>query len=299
MYPLLQVGPFSLSTGGLFLLVAALSASWLANRTAYQRSGAELVSQVEATVLPAALGALIGGRLWYGMFNWDLYGANPALFVALRIADLSWPGGLLGGMAAAWLWARMRSYDLSSLADMAALSLPPAHMIASVGLLLSGEALGVVTDLPWGIALFGAVRHPTQLYYALAALASWGVLLWWARYEQVRGVLPALYLGMQGLTLLLIEPLRADSLLLPEGVRAAQVLGLALLLVALVVLRHVHVDRLFPLLIGTPPQQRPPPEGFTLRFSTDSTERGRTGHDYTEVRASASADAGSAGRDDE
>lgn len=51
-----------------------------------------------------------------------------------------------------------------------------------------------------GIALFGATRHPTQIYLAL-----------------------------QGLTLLPVETLRADSVLLPYGVRFTQVVGLLLI----------------------------------------------------------------------
>jgi hypothetical protein len=51
------------------------------------------------------------------------------------------------------------------------------------------------------------------------------------------GALFAAYLGLQGLTLLLVEPLQGDSLLLPYGVRAAQPVGPGLALVALLWLR--------------------------------------------------------------
>lgn len=237
MHPLLQVGPLNLSTGGLLLLASVLTASSLASRIAWRREGAALVSQVESIFLPAALGALLGARVWYGVLNWDLYGRDPALFVALRIADLAWPGGLVGGALAGWLWARARSYDVRALADTAALALPAAHLVASAGLLLSGEAFGVPTDLPWGINLFGAVRHPTQLYYALAALVTWATLWRGARVRQPAGVIGTMYVGIHGLTLLLIEPLRADSLLLPGGVRAAQLFGLIILVLALVMAR--------------------------------------------------------------
>jgi len=117
------------------------------------------------------------------------------------------------------------------------LALPPAQALASIGVLLSGEACGVPTDLPWGIPLFGATRHPTQLYFALAALLSLGVLRLVAGRRPLRGTLTAAYLGLQGLTLLLVEALRADSLLLPAGVRAGQVFGLALVLLALLWMR--------------------------------------------------------------
>jgi prolipoprotein diacylglyceryltransferase len=99
-----------------------------------------------------------------------------------------------------------------------------------LGLLLSGEAFGYPTIAPWGIPLFGAIRHPTQIYFALAAVLSGIALHTLARRPLPAGALFGAYLGLQGLTLLLLEPFRADSLVLPFGIRSAQVFGLGLLL---------------------------------------------------------------------
>lgn len=238
MYPLIELGPLRLSSGGLLLLLAVLVAQWQLVRTARIRGGAALAEQVERCVYPTLLGAVIGARLWYGAFNWSLYSQTPSLFVALRVGEFAWPGALLGGALAGAIWCRWRRADPFELADCAALALPPAQALASIGLLLSGEAFGVPTDLPWGIALFGATRHPTQLYLALAALLSFGVLWHVARHAPQRGALTAAYLGLQGVSLLVVEALRADSLLLPAGVRAGQVFGLALVLIALLWMRR-------------------------------------------------------------
>lgn len=237
MYPLLQIGPFNLSSGGLLLLLAVLFGSWLQRRIALRRGGAALADQSDRCFYPALLGAIVGGRLWYGALNWDLYGKSPELFLALRVGDMAWPGALLGGGLAAYLWCRLRGFDAVVLADSAALALPAAQVIAYSGMLLSGDVLGLPTDLPWGVALLGTLRHPTQIYFALAALAT-GAALWrLVRTSPPPGVLTSAYLGLQGLTLLLIEALRADSLLLPGSIRSAQVFGLALILVALLRLR--------------------------------------------------------------
>jgi phosphatidylglycerol:prolipoprotein diacylglycerol transferase len=238
VYPLIELGPLRLSSGGLLLLLAVLVAQWLLVRAARVRGSAALAEQAERCVYPALLGAALGARLWYGIFSWSLYSQNPNLFVALRVGEFAWPGALLGGGLAGALWCRWRMADPVELADCAALALPPAQALASVGLLLSGEAFGLPTDLPWGLPLFGATRHPTQLYFALAALLSFGVLRRAARRRPRRGTLMAAYLGLQGLTLLLIEALRADSLLLPGGLRAGQVFGLALALLALLWMRR-------------------------------------------------------------
>ncbi len=238
MYPLIELGPLRLSSGGLLLLLAVLVAQWLFVRAARVRGGTVLAEQAERCVYPALVGAAIGSRLWYGAFNWSLYSQTPSLFVALRVGEFAWPGALLGGALAGALWCRWRRIKPLELADCAALALLPAQALASIGLLLSGEAFGLPTDLPWGIPLFGATRHPTQLYLALAALLSAGVLWRTARHLPQRGALTVAYLGLQGMTLLLLEALRSDSLLLPAGVRAGQVFGLALMLLALLWIRR-------------------------------------------------------------
>jgi len=240
MYPLVRIGPFNLSSGGLLLLLAIIIGSTLMERAARRRGGATLTDQASRVTLPAVIGAVIGGRLWYGLLNWDLYGTNPQLFLALRLVDLAWPGALLGGVLGGWLWCRLRRFDTAAIADAAALGLLPTQAIACIGLLLSGEAFGIPTTLPWGVALFGATRHPTQIYLVLAALLSFAALHLLGRRPAPAGTLFAAYLLLQGLMLVLLEPLRADSLLLPYGVRAAQVAGLGLVLVALVWLR-AHV----------------------------------------------------------
>jgi len=233
MYPLVQIGPLRLNSGGLLLLLSIILGGWLIARVAHAHGGAPLARQADSCFYPVLIVAVIGARLWYGLFNLDLYGRSPGLFLALRVSDFAWPGALLGGLLAGYVWCRRNGFDALRLADSAALTLPAVQAIASVGLLLSGEAFGVSTSLPWGVPLFGAVRHPTQIYFALAALSS--LLLLWRLSRRLLplGALWVSYLGLQGLSSLLIEALRADSLVLPAGIRSAQLFGLALLLYSL------------------------------------------------------------------
>src|SRR5213592_4776651 len=100
MYPLLQIGPLRLSSGGLLLLLSIILGGWLIARAARAGGGAELARQADSCFYPVLIGALIGARLWYGLFNLDLYGRNLGLFVALRVSDFAWPGALLGGALA-------------------------------------------------------------------------------------------------------------------------------------------------------------------------------------------------------
>lgn len=235
MYPIIELGPVNLGSGALLLVIAVFIGHSLFERIAHKRGGDELEQYARRCAPFALLGAAVGARLWYGLFNWDMYGHSPGLFLALRLGDLAWPGALIGGALAGYAYLRLRGLDAATaaLADVAALALPPAQAVAALGLLLSGEALGAPTNEPWALPLLGVLRHPVSLYYLLAALATWGVLMWLAPRLPRPGSVAMLYLALQGSAMLLLEALRVDSLVTLGGVRAAQIVGLAMLLIAL------------------------------------------------------------------
>ncbi len=235
MYPIIELGPLNLGSGALLLVIAVFVGHARFERAARQRGGEPLEHRAGRCAPFALAGAAIGARLWYGLFNWDMYSQSPGLFLALRLGDLAWPGALIGGALAGYAYLRLRRMEDAAvpLADAASLALPVAQAIASLGLLLSGEALGAPADLPWAVPLFGVLRHPVALYYLLAALATWGALTWVARRSPQPGTLAAVYLMVQGSALLLLESLRVDSLVAAGGVRMAQVAGLAMIVIAL------------------------------------------------------------------
>lgn len=232
MYPLIQLGPLRLASGGLVVLLATIALYVLFQRVARRRGGSVLAAQAESCALPVVLGAIAGARLWYGLFNLDLYARQPLLLFTPRYGNLAWPGALLGGLLVAYAWCRRHDYDMLALGDSIALTLPLAEAIACVGTFLSGDGLGVPTALPWGIDMFGTSRHPTQLYGVLASLVVFWVVRVLARRRPAPGTIMVAFLACEGTILLVLEALRADSLVFPSGIRAAQVFGLALVLFA-------------------------------------------------------------------
>ncbi|GAB4181748.1 MAG: hypothetical protein Fur005_44330 [Roseiflexaceae bacterium] len=232
MYPLLELGPLRLSTGGLLLLIAGLIWSMRLPDSAWTIGGIRWVDKAERCVTPMLVGAVLGARLLYGLLNWPIYSRDLWLFVALRVADFAWPGAVIGAAIALFFAAKRAKAAYAPLADAAVFALPAALALSAVGALLSGEGLGQPTDLPWGIAMLGSIRHPTQAYDLLAALIMWAVLVQTAPRLPIPGAIAALGAWLHGLALLLIEALRADSLLLFD-LRFNQIFGLLLMLMAL------------------------------------------------------------------
>ncbi|PMP79598.1 MAG: diacylglyceryl transferase, partial [Roseiflexus castenholzii] len=97
MHPIIELGPLNLGSGALLLVIAIFVGHARFERVARQRGGKALEQRAGRCVPFALAGAAIGARLWYGLFNWDMYSQSPGLFLALRLGDLAWPGALIGG----------------------------------------------------------------------------------------------------------------------------------------------------------------------------------------------------------
>jgi phosphatidylglycerol:prolipoprotein diacylglycerol transferase len=127
------------------------------------------------------------------------------------------------------------------LADVAAVGLPLGQAIGRVGCLINGCNYGIPTTLPWGVIwtnpgamapINDVARHPAQAYEALLSLAVFG-LVWLLRKRfKTDGLLFLVYVVAYSLGRFPISLVREDTIAL-FGLRQAQVVGLALTLLAL------------------------------------------------------------------
>lgn len=239
MLPVLQIGPVSLATPGLALIAGLWLGLEAASRLAQRRSldGEALYS----AWFNALIAGMLGARLGFVLLNLPLYAAiSPAGRLLRAIAALS-PGtenlwfGLAVGIAALIYSARRKGLPLLPMLDVSAPGLLIFAAGAALANFLSGAAYGLPTRLPWAINLWGAMRHPTQLYLMVAALSITAFLWRMERLSEnhTTGLAAQLGLLLYGLSLLLIEPLRADSPLIGAGLRVWQFVGLAAMLIAL------------------------------------------------------------------
>lgn len=227
MLPLIRIGPLALSSFGLVLLISL----WLGSEAVARLSKRAGLSHAVADWLPfVVIGfGLLGARVWYVLFNLDLYRAQPQLITQLSLSAFAFPGALFSSMAVLWIYRQQSRRRLLPWLDVVVRVLPWAQALGMLGLLLSGEAYGAPTTLPWRIHLLGVDRHPSQIYEAVALILL-GVWLWRsAQQRPAIGQLTAQYLGGYGAIRLALEPLRSDSLVV-GNIRVAQVVGLVLLL---------------------------------------------------------------------
>lgn len=242
MLPVLQLGPMSISTPGLALLLGLWGGLEVASRLGKARGMDD--DAIYSVWFNALLVAVLSARLGFVLLNLGLYRSIEPFGRFLRAVFSLVPGtenaliGLAVG-AGVLIWsARRKDLDLLDLLDVSTAGAVVLMLGVGLSHFLAGTWYGTPTSLPWAIPLWGADRHPTQVYIMLAMGGVLYLLLRMNASAQAEGYTPGFMtqIGVLliGLVLMLIEPLRADSATILDGVRVGQVIGLGLIAASLV-----------------------------------------------------------------
>ena len=135
--------------------------------------------QVEELLTWIILGVVLGGRLGFVLFyEPGYYLANPGQIPILWHGGMSFHGGFLGVVLAAWWFCRRHGIPALGLADALAVASPIGLGLGRIANFINAELWGRPTDAPWGVVFPGeaaqtcpgvtgpCARHPSQLYEA-------------------------------------------------------------------------------------------------------------------------------------
>ena len=130
--------------------------------------------------------AVVGARLGHCLFyEPEYYLARPLEIFKIWEGGLASHGGAIAILIAIWYYVKKygKRYDFDYLWLMERIGIATALAGALIrfGNLMNSEIYGNPTDLPWGFifVLRGEVvpKHPTQLYEAIAYLATFALLM--------------------------------------------------------------------------------------------------------------------------
>ena len=218
----------------LILVVAAIWVGlWLAEKRS-PRHGVSANDLNNITFYPL-LGYILGGRISYALENLSAFMQNPQSLISLNL-DLFDPiGGLVLAGIAALVYGQRQKLSVWPTLD----ALTPLFAVFALGLglahLASGSAFGKETSLPWGMQLWGAMRHPSQVYEIIAALLILG-LLWFQKTDTPPGLVFLTFTTLTSGARLFLEAFRGDSTLILDGLRVAQIVAWVALAVSLLLL---------------------------------------------------------------
>jgi prolipoprotein diacylglyceryl transferase len=227
MLPFLRLGPLLIQLPGLVLLAGVWGATILVEREALRLK--LNASAAVNLILYGLLGGLIGARLVFVAQHLDAYLANPISIVSLSGSTLDRPGGFVAAVVVMVLFGRRQHLPLRPTLDALAPGLAVLLVAGGIANLLSGNAYGSPTQLPWAIYLWDAYRHPTQIYETVAALVI--LIIWKVVSPPLRGSGRSflIVVALSAAARIFLEAFRGDSQILPGGFRAAQVVSLIIL----------------------------------------------------------------------
>lgn len=225
MHPILiKIGPFTIRWYGLMYVLSLVVGGWLLGKEV-ARKKIPLSDEARWNFLTLVfLIGILGGRVYYVLFNWDYYGANPMEIPAVWHGGLAIHGGLIGGILAGLWYVRRHRLPFWRLADAGAPSTILGQAFGRFGNFMNGEVHGRPTDLPWGIVFppnspagreFGSVPlHPAMLYEMGLNLIIFGFLWSCRRRPSQDGFLFCIYLILYSVARFFVSMVRAEDLYL-------------------------------------------------------------------------------------
>ena len=205
----------------------------------------------------AILFSILGARLYYVAFSWDLYQDDLLSILNIRKGGLAIYGGVIAGFLTLLIFTKVKKVSFRLMADSAVLGLLVGQSLGRWGNFTNREAFGGYTDSLFAMRLpLEMVRqsdltpnllahvsagsnyiqvHPTFLYESMWNLALLLLLLAVRRYKKFNGEVALWYLFGYGLGRLWIEGLRTDQLLVPGvGIAVSQCVAVLCMLFAVI-----------------------------------------------------------------
>ena len=222
---------------GVLIAVGALLGMGLVTLEA-KRNGEDQNKYLDMMII-SLLASVIGSRLFYVVFSWELYRGNFRGILDFRNGGYAFYGGLLAGIIAAAIFCRIVKMNFWQMADSVSLGILLGQIIGRWGNFFNRESFGEYAELPWAMQLpISAVRsgevsgnmrdnlltingisyiqvQPVFLYESLWCLILFLVLLALRRKKKFEGELFMLYLAGYGLGRFFFEWLRTDKLYIP------------------------------------------------------------------------------------
>ena len=232
----IQLGPLSIHWYGVIIAVGLMLAVLYA--CGRSRQFGMTVDDLTDGVLCIVPFAILCARLYYCIFQWDSYKANPIEILYIWEGGLAIYGGVIGAAIGILVFARVKKLKVGAVLDITSLGFLIGQSLGRWGNFFNREAFGAETDsfLRMGlykmVAANGTIQpsatmyyyHPTFLYESLWNAVGFVLLHFLSKRRKYDGQIALGYLAWYGLGRTFIEGLRTDSLYL-GNFRVSQLLA--------------------------------------------------------------------------
>ena len=184
------------------------------------------------------IAGIIGARLYYCLFNFKYYLANPTKIFALRDGGLAIYGGVILGSLAAFIISKFKKINFADLMDYISPYLTLTQGIGRIGNFFNVEAYGVETKNIFRMGIFKNGNfievHPCFLYEFVACIAIFIVLKFLQKRRKFEFQIFSTYMILYGLTRFFIESIRVDSLYL-GNIKISKLISLVFVVIGVII----------------------------------------------------------------
>ena len=217
---LFEIGPLTVYAYGFFLalafIVGMLVSFWYLRK---QFMDAYVVFEL---VLAAAVGGILGARIFYVVGHWSEF--SNAWWEIIKFWDvqgLVFYGGLIVGILATIAVIKWRGLSIGVVLDSGGLAVPAALAVARVGCYLNGCCYGKSSGLPWAVTFPVKTQlsmgmppnpvHPTQIYEIIMDIAILIILLAIYKRFRYRGEIMLVFIMLYAVVRFINEFFRAHT----------------------------------------------------------------------------------------
>lgn len=162
--------------------------------------------------------AVLCARLYYCIFEWDVYKNNPIEILYIWNGGLAIYGGVIGAAIGILVFAKVKKIKVGAVLDITSLGFLIGQSIGRWGNFFNREAFGAETESFLRMGLLNRRTgetlyfHPTFLYESLWNAAGFLLIHYLSKNRRYDGQVALMYVVWYGLGRTFIEGLRMDSL---------------------------------------------------------------------------------------
>lgn len=145
----LKIGSIEIRYYGMMYAISFLLGLFIAKKLCKEKNIDE--SLIENYAFVAIISGLIGGRLYYVLFNLDRYANNLLEIFAVWHGGIAIHGGIIGGFIGTYIYAKKNKFNVWDLTDIACIPLLLGQAIGRIGNFMNGEIHGVPTFTPFNV----------------------------------------------------------------------------------------------------------------------------------------------------
>lgn len=200
--------------------------------------------------------SIIGARVYYVAFSWDMYKGDILKIINIRQGGLAIYGGIIAAVITLSVFSKKRHLQFWKMADTACIGLLSGQIIGRWGNFFNREAFGgysngllamriPISDVRTGdittelmLQVTNGINyiqvHPTFLYESLWNCGVLLLIMFYKKYKKFNGEVFLVYIAGYGLGRSWIEALRTDQLLIAKTtIPVSQLLSLIAVLASI------------------------------------------------------------------